>query len=58
MPIEKPIGLVNKKTGKLWAGENYGEQSQESYDKLFAAGKLNPVQQRRQSCSQISSLFL
>jgi len=45
MPIEKPIGLVNKKTGKLWAGENYGEQSQESYDKLFAAGKLNPVQQ-------------
>jgi len=46
MPIEKPIGLVNKKTGKLWAGENYGEQSQESYDKLFAAGKLNPVQQQ------------
>ena len=45
MPIEKPIGLVNKKTGKLWAGENYGEQSQESYDKLFTAGKLNPVQQ-------------
>jgi len=45
MPIEKPIGLVNKKTGKLWAGENYGEQSQESYDKLLAAGKLNPVQQ-------------
>ena len=46
MPIEKPIGLVNKKTGKLWAGENYGEQSQESYDKLFIAGKLNPVQQQ------------
>ena len=45
MPIEKPIGLVNKKTGKLWAGENYGEQSQESYDKLLTAGKLNPVQQ-------------
>jgi len=45
MPIEKPIGLVNKKTGKLWAGENYGEQSQESYDKLLVAGKLNPVQQ-------------
>jgi len=45
MPIEKSIGLVNKKTGKLWAGENYGEQSQESYDKLLAAGKLNPVQQ-------------
>ena len=45
MPIEKPIGLVNKKTGKLWAGENYGEQSQESYDKLFVEGKLNPVQQ-------------
>lgn len=46
MPIEKPIGLVNKKTGKLWAGENYGEQSQESYDKLLVAGKLNPVQQQ------------
>jgi hypothetical protein len=45
MPIKKPIGLVNKKTGKLWAGENYGEQSQESYDKLLVAGKLNPVQQ-------------
>ena len=45
MPIEKPIGLVNKKTGKRWAGENYGEQSQESYDKLLVAGKLNPVQQ-------------
>jgi|DEB0MinimDraft_10_1074344.scaffolds.fasta_scaffold42807_1 hypothetical protein len=45
MPIEKRIGLVNKKTGKLWAGENYGEQSQESYDKLLTAGKLNPVQQ-------------
>ena len=46
MPIEKPLGLVNKKTGKLWAGENYGEQSQESYDKLLVAGKLNPVQQQ------------
>jgi len=46
MPIEKPIGLVNKKTGKLWAGKNYGEQSQESYDKLLVAGKLNPVQQQ------------
>jgi hypothetical protein len=45
MPIETPIGQVNRKTGKLWAGENYGEQSEESYYKLHAAGKLNPAQQ-------------
>jgi len=45
MPIETPIGQVNRKTGKLWAGENYGEQSQESYDKLYISGKLNPAQQ-------------
>lgn len=39
------IGLEDRKTGKRWAGENYGWQSQESYDKLFVAGKLNKTQQ-------------
>lgn len=39
------IGLEDRKTGKRWAGENYGWQSQESYDKLLVAGKLNKTQQ-------------
>lgn len=40
---DSQIGL--KVDGKRWAGENYGFQSEESYNKLFVAGKLNPVQQ-------------
>jgi hypothetical protein len=40
------IGLEDRKTGKRWAGENYGWQSQESFDKLYVQGKLNPAQQQ------------
>ena len=40
---DSQIGL--EVDGKRWAGENYGFQSEESYNKLFVAGKLNPVQQ-------------
>ena len=40
---DSQIGL--EVDGKRWAGENYGLQSEESYNKLFVAGKLNPVQQ-------------
>lgn len=40
---DSQIGL--EVDGKRWSGENYGFQSQESYDKLFIAGKLNPAQQ-------------
>lgn len=40
---DSQIGL--EVDGKIWSGENYGLQSKESYDKLFIAGKLNPVQQ-------------
>jgi hypothetical protein len=40
---DSQIGLeVN---GKRWAGRNYGFQSEESYNKLFVQGKLNPAQQ-------------
>ena len=39
------IGLEDRKTGKRWAGENYGWQSQESFNKLYVAGKLNKTQQ-------------
>lgn len=40
---DSQIGLeVN---GKRWAGKNYGFQSEESYNKLFVQGKLNPAQQ-------------
>ena len=31
---------------RRWAGENYGWQSQESYNKLYVEGKLNPAQQQ------------
>ena len=41
---DSQIGL--EVDGKRWAGENYGMQSEESYNKLFVAGKLNPVQQK------------
>ena len=41
---DSQIGL--EVDGKRWAGENYGMQSEESYNKLFVAGKLNPAQQR------------
>ena len=40
---DSQIGL--EVDGKRWAGENYGLQSEESYNKLFVEGKLNPVQQ-------------
>jgi len=40
---DSQIGL--EVDGKIWSGENYGFQSEESYNKLFVAGKLNPVQQ-------------
>ena len=40
---DSQIGL--EVDGKIWSGENYGFQSKESHDKLFIAGKLNPVQQ-------------
>lgn len=40
---DSQIGL--EVDGKIWSGENYGFQSKESHDKLFVAGKLNPVQQ-------------
>jgi len=43
---EYEIGLEDRKTKKRWAGENYGWQSKESYDKLYTQGKLNPVQQQ------------
>ena len=39
------IGQYDPKTGKRWSGENYGWQSEESYNKLFVAGKLNPTEQ-------------
>ena len=38
---DSQIGL--EVDGKRWAGENYGLQSEESYNKLFVEGKLNPV---------------
>ena len=40
---DSQIGL--EVDGKRWSGKNYGMQSEESYNKLFVAGKLNPVQQ-------------
>jgi len=40
---DSQIGL--EVDGKIWSGENYGFQSQESHDKLFIAGKLNSAQQ-------------
>ena len=40
------IGLEDRKTGKRWAGENYGWQSQKSFEKLYVQGKLNPAQQQ------------
>jgi len=43
---EYEIGLEDRKTKKRWAGENYGWQSKESYNKLYTQGKLNPVQQQ------------
>lgn len=39
------IGQYDPKTGKRWSGENYGWQSEESHNKLFVAGKLNPTEQ-------------
>jgi len=36
---DSQIGL--QVDGKRWAGENYGMQSEESYNKLFVEGKLN-----------------
>ena len=43
---EYEIGLEDRKTGKRWAGENYGWQSQNSFNKLYVQGKLNPAQQQ------------
>jgi len=40
------IGLEDRKTGKRWAGENYGWQSQKSFEELYVQGKLNPAQQQ------------
>ena len=40
------IGLEDRQTKKRWAGENYGWQSPASFNKLYVAGKLNPVQQQ------------
>jgi len=40
---EKEYGWKPK--SKQWAGENYGWQSTESYNKLYAQGKLNETQQ-------------
>jgi len=40
---DSQIGL--EVDGKRWAGKNYGLQTEESYNKLFVEGKLNPVQQ-------------
>ena len=40
------IGLEDRETGKRWAGENYGWQSQKSFEKLYVQGKLNPAQQQ------------
>ena len=40
------IGLEDRETGKRWAGENYGWQSQKSFEELYVQGKLNPAQQQ------------
>lgn len=40
------IGLEDRQTGKRWAGENYGWQSQKSFEELYVQGKLNPAQQQ------------
>ena len=40
---DSQIGL--EVDGKRWAGRNYGFQSEESYNKLYVQGKLNPAQQ-------------